>query len=165
MDAVLQLSSTVGIESACDALGVARASFYRQRPLLGPTLAAPLPAPAAARPKPARALAADELQAVRAVLNSERFQDCSPAAINATLLDEGQYLCSTRTMYRILEEDGATRERRNQLVHPQYRKPELLATAPNQLWSWDITKLRGAAKGSYFYLYVILDVFCACPLG
>jgi putative transposase len=165
MDAVLQLSSTVGIESACDALGVARASFYRRRPLLGPTLAAPLPAPAAARPKPARALAADELQAVRAVLNSERFQDCSPAAINATLLDEGQYLCSTRTMYRILEEDGATRERRNQLVHPQYRKPELLATAPNQLWSWDITKLRGAAKGSYFYLYVILDVFSRYVVG
>src|SRR5450755_2154447 len=94
-------------------------------------------------PHAARALCADERQAVRAVLNSERFQDCSPAAINATLLDEGQYLCSTRSMYRILQQDGARRERRDQLTHPPYQKPELLATAPNQLWSWDITKLRG----------------------
>src|SRR5688572_15082516 len=155
MDAVLQLSSTVGIESACDVLGVARASFYRQRPLFGPARSAS-PLVSVARPTPARALSADELQAVRAVLNSERFQDCSPAAINATLLDEGQYLCSTRTMYRVLQEDGPTRERRDQLIHPQYQKPELLATAPNQLWSWDITKLRGPAKWTYFYLYVIL---------
>ena len=147
MDAVLLLSVTVGIESACDALGVARASFYRQRPLLGPTLSAHSPAPPAARPTPARALGAEEIHAVRAVLNSPRFQDCSPAAIHATLLDEGQYLCSTRTMYRVLEEDGATRERRDQLTHPQYHKPELLASAPNQLWSWDITKLRGPPSG------------------
>ncbi len=164
MDAVLQLSSTIGIQSACDALGVARASFYRRRPLLGPAPPGPLPAPAP-RPLPVRALSPDERESVRALLNSERFQDCSPAAINATLLDEGQYLCSTRTMYRVLEEDGATRERRDQLVHPQYRKPELLATAPNQLWSWDITKLRGAAKWSYFYLYVILDVFSRYVVG
>jgi putative transposase len=164
MDAVLQLSSTVGIESACDALGVARASFYRQRPLLGPTLSVSFPAKAA-RPIPARALSSDERQSVRAALNSERFQDCSPAAIQATLLDEGQYLCSTRTMYRVLEEDGATRERRDQLVHPQYQKPELLATAANQLWSWDITKLRGPAKWTYFYLYVILDIFSRYVVG
>jgi putative transposase len=164
MDAVLQLSSTVGIESACDVLGVARASFYRQRPLLGPARSAP-PWICVARPTPARALHADELQAVRAVLNSERFQDCSPAAIQATLLDEGQYLCSARTMYRLLEEDDSTRERRDQLVHPQYQKPELLATAPNQLWSWDITKLRGPAKWTYFYLYVILDVFSRYVVG
>jgi putative transposase len=110
-------------------------------------------------------LHADELQAVRALLNSERFQDCSPAAIHATLLDEGRYFCSTRTMYRILEGDGATRERRDQLVHPQYQKPELLAAAPNQLWSWDITKLRGPAKWTYFYLYVILDVFSRYVVG
>jgi putative transposase len=164
MDAVLQLSSTVGIESACSALGVARASFYRQRPLLGPARSAP-PVVLVARPTPARALAADERQAVRAALNCERFQDCSPAAIQATLLDEGRYLCSTRTMYRVLEEDGATRQRRDQLVHPQYQKPELLATAPNQLWSWDITKLRGPAKWTYFYLYVILDVFSRYVVG
>ena len=108
MDAILQLSSTVGIESACDALGVARASFYRQRPLLGPTLSVSFPAKAA-RPIPARALSSDERQSVRAALNSERFQDCSPAAIQATLLDEGQYLCSTRTMYRVLEEGLCSR--------------------------------------------------------
>jgi putative transposase len=164
MDAVLRLSSTVGIESACDVLGVARASFYRQRPLLGPALSIPLLSPVA-RPTPARALSFDERESVRAVLNSERFQDCSPAAIQATLLDEGQYLCSTRTMYRVLEEDGATRERRDQLIHPQYKKPELLASAPNQLWSWDITKLRGPAKWTYFYLYVILDVFSRYVVG
>jgi len=165
MDAVLLLSVTVGIESACDALGVARASFYRQRPVLGPTLSAHPPAPPVARPTPARALDAEEIQAVRAVLNSQRFQDCSPAAIHATLLDEGQYLCSAQTMYRVLEQDGATRERRDQLTHPQYHKPELLASAPNQLWSWDITKLRGPAKWTYFYLYVILDVFSRYVVG
>ena len=164
MDAVLQLSATVGIESACDVLGVSRASFYRRRPLLGPPLSVPFSVPPA-RAVPARALSFDERQSVRAVLNSERFQDCSPAAINATLLDEGQYLCSTRTMYRVLEEDGAARDRRDHLTHPQYRKPELLATAPNQLWSWDITKLRGPAKWTYFYLYVILDVFSRYVVG
>jgi putative transposase len=164
MDAVLQLSSTVGVESACDALGVARASFYRLRPRLGPPLAESIPAPAT-RPIPARALSPGEREGVLAVLNSERFQDCAPAAIHATLLDGGQYLCSVRTMYRVLEENGGTRERRDQLVHPQYQKPELLATAPNQLWSWDITKLRGPVKWTYFYLYVILDVFSRYVVG
>ena len=164
MDAVLQLSPTVGVESACDVLGVARASFYRQRPPLGPAQSAALPGPAA-RPQPVRALRPEERQAVRDVLNSERFQDCAPAAIHATLLDEGQYLCSTRTMYRVLQEEGATRERRDQLLHPPYHKPELLATAPNQLWSWDITKLRGPVKWTYFYLYVILDVFSRYVVG
>jgi putative transposase len=164
MDAVLQLSSTVGIEAACDALGVARASFYRHRPLLGPALSVP-PATTAVRPISARALSSGERESVRALLNSERFQDCAPAAIHAALLDEGQYLCSARTMYRVLEEDGATHERRDQLTHPPYQKPELLATAPNQLWSWDITKLRGPVKWTYFYLYVILDVFSRYVVG
>src|SRR5690349_20331258 len=164
MDAVLQLSSTIGIESACDVLGVPRASFYRQRPLLGPALSIQLSTPAA-RPIPARALHSDERESVRALLNSERFQDCAPAAIHAALLDEGQYLSSIRSMYRILEQDGATRERRDQLIHPAYQKPELLATAPNQLWSWDITKLRGPAKWTYFYLYVILDIFSRYVVG
>ena len=157
MDAVQQLAPTVGIESACDALGVVRASFYR-RPVFGPM-------PLVIRPAPARALREQERETVRAVLNSVRFQDCAPAAIQATLLDEGQYLCSTRTMYRVLNKDGASRERRDQLTHPEYRKPELLATAPNQLWSWDITKLRGPAKWTYFYLYVILDVFSRYVVG
>jgi putative transposase len=157
MDAVQQLAPTVGIESACDALGVVRASFYR-RPVFGPL-------PLVIRPAPARALGEQERETVRAVLNSVRFQDCAPAAIQATLLDEGQDLCSTRTMYRVLNKDGASRERRDQLTHPAYRKPELLATAPNQLWSWDITKLRGPAKWTYFYLYVILDVFSRYVVG
>jgi putative transposase len=164
MDAVSQLAPTVGIESACDVLGVARASFYRQRPRLGPMPNA-LPLALPVRPAPARALSADERQAVHALLNCERFQDCAPAAIHATLLDEGQYLCSTRTMYRLLEADGATRERRDQLIHPSYQKPELLAALPNQLWSWDITKLRGPVKWTYFYLYVILDVFSRYVVG
>ena len=100
------------------------------------------------------------------ILNSERFQDCSPAAIYATLLDEGQYHCSIRTMYRLLGTgQGETRERRDQLAHPAYQKPELLATGPNQLWSWDITKLLGPAKWTYFYLYVILDVFSRYVVG
>jgi putative transposase len=161
IDAVHQLAPTVGIESACDALGMPRSSFYRQRPVYGPTQ----PVPPVIRPAPERALGSEEREAIRVVLNSERFQDCSPAAIQATLLDEGQYLCSTRTMYRLLQQDGATRERRDQLTHPLYQKPELLATAPNQLWSWDITKLRGPAKWSYFYLYVILDVFSRYVVG
>ena len=126
MQAVTDLGSTIGIEAACDALGVARASFYRQPPVFGPRLR---------RPIPARALRPEERETVRALLNAERFQDCSPAAICATLLDQGTYPCSTRTMYRVLEENGGARERRDQLTHPPYQKPELLATQPNQLWS------------------------------
>ena len=152
--------------AACDFLGVARASFYRQRPVLGPPVS-PTPEPALPREQatPARSLSEAEREAVLQVLHEERFQDRSPAAVQATLLDEGQYLCSTRTMYRILEQEGESRERRDQLVHPAYQKPELLATAPNQLWSWDITKLRGPAKWTYFYLYVILDVFSRYVTG
>ena len=164
MNAVVELSSTIGVASACDALGVARASFYRRRPLYGPLLEEAIPIPAA-RPVPPRALSSVEREGVLTVLNSERFQDCAPAAIHASLLDDGQYLCSVRTMYRVLEENGPTRERRDQLVHPQYQKPELLATAPNQLWSWDITKLREPAKWTCFYLYVILDVFSRYVVG
>jgi putative transposase len=155
MAAVTQLTPTVGVTAACAVLGIPRASFYRQ----------PVYGPAPARSSPARALSQRERQTVRDLLNSPRFVDCSPAAIQATLLDEGQYLCSTRTMYRLLEQDGATRERRDQLTHPPYQKPELLATGPNQLWSWDITKLRGPVKWTYYYLYVILDVFSRYVVG
>ena len=166
MDAVTHLAPTVGVVAACDSLGVARASFYRQRPVLGPP-ASPMPELAlpSVRPSPARALSPVERATVLTVLHEERFQDRSPAAVQATLLDEGQYLCSIRTMYRILEDEGETGERRDQLVHPAYQRPELLATAPNQLRSWDITKLRGAAKWTYFYLYVILDVFSRYVVG
>jgi putative transposase len=166
MDAVTHLAPTVGVLAACGVLGVARASFYRQRPILGPPAS---PAPESAwppeRPAPARSLSAAERAGVLTVLNAERFQDCSPAAVQATLLDEGQYLCSVRTMYRILEREGESRERRDQLVHPAYQRPELLATGPDQLWSWDITKLLGPAKWTYFYLYVILDVFSRYVVG
>jgi putative transposase len=165
MDAVTHLAPTVGVVDACDFLGVARASFYRERPLLGPP-ASPAPEPALSeRWAPARSLSPDERAGVLAVLHDQRFQDRSAAAVQATLLDEGQYLCSARTMYRLLEQAGESHERRDQLVHPAYQRPELLATAPNQLWSWDITKLLGPAKWTYFYLYVILDVFSRYVVG
>ena len=99
------------------------------------------------------------------VLNDEQHCDLSPAAIWAMLLDDGTYLCSVRTMYRILAANGAGRERRNQLRHPAYTKPELLATAPNQVWSWDITKLKGPVKWSYYYLYVMLDIYSRRVVG
>jgi putative transposase len=102
---------------------------------------------------------------VLARLHEERFQDCPPAQVYASLLDEGQYHCSIRTMYRLLEAEGESRERRDQLIRPAYAKPELLATGPNQLWSWDITKLRGPVKWTFYYLYVILDVFSRYVTG
>ena len=152
-----ELAALVGIAPACAALGVPRASFYRNL--------APRPGPAPARPRPARALTKSEEDAVLAHLYGPRFRDQSPMEICATLLDEGQYYCSARTMYRLLAQEGRTRDRRNQLVHPVYQKPELLAEAPNQLWSWDITKLLGPAKWTYFYLYVILDVCSRYVVG
>jgi putative transposase len=110
-------------------------------------------------------LSEEERQAVRTLLNSDQFVDSAPRQVYASLLDEGQYLCSWRTMYRILAEHDEIRERRNQLTHPAYSKPELLATAPNELWSWDITKLKGPATWTYFYLYTILDVFSRYVVG
>jgi putative transposase len=161
MQAVTDLSTVVGIVAACDALGIARAAFYRRR--LRPRLVEGTPA--SRRHPPARALRPDERETVLTTLHTARFRDRAPAAVQATLLDEGTYLCSTRTMYRVLAQAGESRERRDQLVHPAYQKPELLATAPNQLWSWDITKLLGPAKWTYFYLDVILDVFSRDVVG
>lgn len=162
--AVLQLAPNVGTRAACHALGVVRSSFYRLRPRpAAPWLLAL--APDSTRPLSARALTPAERATVLAHLHEERFQDRSPAAIYATLLDEGVYPCSIRTFYRILESEGQNRERRDQLTHPPYQKPELLATSPNQLWSWDITKLLGPAKWTYFYLYVIMDVFSRYVVG
>ena len=156
MAAMSELSPVVGVQAACAVLGLPRASYYRQqRPLFGPSKKA----------VSARALSLPEWGTVMDCLHEERFQDRSPAAVYATLLDEGVYHCSLRTMYRLLEQEGETRERRDQLTHPPYQKPELLATAPNQLWSWDITKLKGSAKWTYFYLYVILDVFSRYVVG
>lgn len=150
MSAALELAESVGRSAACRALGVPRASLYRsQQPAVAQR----------PRPTPARALSAQERQVVRDHLHSERFRDKAPVEIYATLLDEGIFLCSVRTMHRILAQDGELKERRNQMRHPQYQKPELLATGPNQVWSWDITKLLGPAKWTYFHLYVILDIF------
>ena len=129
--------------AACDALGVARATVYRQRA----RRAGPLAAPPASRPP--RALTAEERQTVLDLLREPRFADLAPAEIYATLLDEGIYHCSIRTMYRILDDHDEVRERRDQLRHPVYTKPELLAEGPNQVWSWDITKLMGPAKWTY----------------
>ena len=160
MAGLKELIPVVGTKEACEALNVPRSSFYRRKGFdLSPVLVPP------ARAAPARALAQSERQTVLAQLHEPRFQDSSPAAVYATLLDEGHYHCSIRTMYRLLESEGETRERRDQLVHPAYTKPELLATGPNQLWSWDITKLLGPAKWTYFYLYVILDVFSRYVVG
>jgi putative transposase len=158
MAAVTKLATTAGIQAACQALALPRASFYRK---LHPcSWASPV-----SRRRSARALGPQEKESVLACLHEERFQDCSPAAVYATLLDEGQYHCSIRTMYRVLDEHGEVRERRDQLTHPPYKKAELLATAPKQLWSWDISKLLGPVKWTYFYLYVILDVFSGYVTG
>ena len=166
MDAVLQLSATVGIQAACGYLNVSRATLYRLRPVQGPAAADDQPSPVlAVRPSPPRTLTAGERSAVLDVLHEERIQDSAPAAIQATLLDEGRYLCSVRTMYRILDQEGESHERRKQREHPPYWKPELLAIAPNQLWSWDITKLRGPVKWTYYYLYVVIDVFSRYVVG
>ena len=143
---------------ACRSIGVSRATLYRgRRPRIEPVRRP--------RPKPHRALSRAERQRVIDILHSERFVDKAPAQVWATLLDEKTYLCSPRTMYRILAEHGEVRERRNQLRHPNYTKPELLAEAPNQVWSWDITKLLGPVKWTYFYLYVILDIFSRYVVG
>jgi len=159
MAAVTELATEVGTRAACRALFAPRASHYRLK------RASLCPAITRSRPASPRALAAAERETVLAHLHGGRFQDRSPAAVYATLLDEGVYHCSIRTMYRLLQQKGESRERRNQLIHPPYKKPELLAVAPNQLWSWDITKLLGPAKWTYFYLYVILDVFSRYVTG
>jgi len=157
--AVAEVEPWVGTASACRALGASRASLYRRR-------TPPGPAPRRPRRAPARTLSGAERQAVLAELHSERFVDSSPAQVWATLLDEGRYLASERTMYRILAgENGRVRERRDQLTHPPYQRPELLAQRPNEVWSWDITKLKGPAKWTSYYLYVILDVFSRYCVG
>ena len=158
-NAVQEHAPTVGVAPLCDALGVSRATAYRawHRERF-PRVPKP-------RPKPARALGDGERQAVLDVLHEERFMDKPPAQVYAKLLDEERFLCSPRTMYRVLEAEGEVKERRNQLTHPAYTKPELLAERPNEVWSWDITKLRGPAKWTYFYLYVILDIFSRYAVG
>lgn len=158
------LAESQGVVAACTMLGVPRSSLYRTR-LSANVPDVPDSAEPAVRPAPPRALSQAEQERVCEVLNSERFQDQAPREVYATLLDEEQYLCSWRTMYRILNERVEVSERRNQLRHPAYQKPELLATGPNQVWSWDITKLRSPSKGVYYYLYVIIDIFSRYVVG
>jgi putative transposase len=155
---VEDLTPLIGTRPACRVLGAAPATIYRRR-------TPPAPRPRRPRPVPARALSDAERAAVLAELHCERFVDSSPAQVWATLLDEGRYLASERTMYRLLAVNGELRERRDQLRHPGYQRPELLAERPNELWSWDISKLLGPAKWTYYYLYVILDVFSRYAVG
>lgn len=163
MKAIGELSPEVGTAAACRSLGVPRATLYRRR-RPEPSAAAKPPG-TCLRAKPPRALSDEERQKVREVLHSEPLADKAPAEVYATLLDQGQYLCSIRTMYRILDEQQEVRERRNQLQHPTYHKPQLVATGPRQVWSWDITKLLGPVKWTYFHLYVILDIFSRYVVG
>ena len=155
MNTIAALGNEVGIRAACNALTLARANFYRWKHPKEKTF----------RLAPPLALSLKERDTVLSVLHEERFIDRAPREIYASLLDESTYLCSVRTMYRILEKEGELKERRNQLSRPHYTKPELLATAPNQVWTWDITKLKGPVKWTYYYLYVILDIFIRYVVG
>lgn len=159
MTAVDGAKGEVGAAAACQAVGLPRATYYR----VADERANPSqPSP---RPTPNRALTPLEREGVLEVARSDRFADVAPAQIFNQLLDEGRYLCSISTIYRILHAAQEVRERRNQLMHPVYKKPELLATAPNQVWSWDITKLKGPVKWTHFQLYVILDIYSRYVVG
>lgn len=157
MDAAVDIISDVGVQPVVDALGLSRATFYRRR--LGP---APIRKPSSAS---ARALADDERAEVLDILHSDEYVDASPVEVYSNLLSQGKYVCSIRTMYRVLETANEVRERRNRAKRPVYHKPELVATAPNQVWSWDISKLRTGKPFSYLFLYVILDVFSRYVVG
>ena len=161
MNAASELSLDVGKKPACEAVNVPRATFYRYLNRLGkPGTDDGLPT------VPPLSLTEIEKQNIIDILHAERFQDKTPYEVFGTLLDEGQYHCSIRTMYRILKsEHGDVKERRKGHQRTHYKKPELLATAPNQVWSWDITKLKGPAKWTYFYLYVIMDIFSRYVVG
>ena len=158
MIACQELSTEVGTVAACRSLDIARPTFYRR-------FETTIENTSVTRPAPPRALSVLERLEVLDVLHTDRFVDKAPTEVYATLLDEGIYHCSVRTMYRVLDEAGEIRERRDQARHPHYKAPELLATGPNQVWSWDITKLLGPVKWSYFYLFVILDIFSRYVVG
>ena len=163
--AVSELAPMTGVAEACRLLAVPRSTYYRRQPT---SIAHAPRRPADPRQTTrhaSRALSGEERTQIRAVLNSERFVDCAPREVYATLLDEGVYLCSWPTMYRILRETDEVRRRRDERRPGAYAKPELLATRPNQLWSWDITKLKGPTTWSYYYLYVILDVYSRYVVG
>jgi len=146
------LSALTSIKEACHLLGQSRASHYRR-------CGSPNPGPPAPRPAPPNKLTEAEQQGVLGVLRSPEFRDLAPAQVWARLLDDGIYLCSISTMYRLLRVAGENRERRRQRTHPAKKKPELIATRPNQVWSWDITKLKGPTRGEYYELFVIIDIY------
>jgi putative transposase len=159
IESIQNRPDSVGLAPVCRALNLPRSSYYRQsRERIEP---APEKEPRVSH----RALSEDERNHVLTTLNSKEHVDRAPAAVYTTLLDEGEYLCSVRTMYRILKENEQVRERRRQRRHGEYQKPELLATAPNQVWSWDITKLKGPVAWTYFYLYVIIDIYSRYVVG
>lgn len=154
------LGAQIGIRAACEMLGVPRSAHQRSHsPVVPPRPVVGL------KPTSWRGLSVVERQAVRETLNSERFQDQSPREVYATLLDEGEYRCHWRTMYRVLDEHDEVRERRHQRRRTVYRRPELMATQPNSVWSWDITAMRGPAKWQHFWLYVIIDIFSRHIVG
>lgn len=161
--AITVLAERIGVRAACEVLGAAQAGHYR-RHRTSPAPARPAPTPHRDRPQP-RALSAAERRAILQVLHSDRFTDLAPAEVWAILLDEGRYLGSPSTFYRLLRSASGTRERRRQATHPAAVKPELAATAPNHVYSWDITKLHGPAKWNYYYLYVILDIYSRYAVG
>ena len=163
MDGVNELiASDVPITTACDVLTVPRATYYRHaRPADAPEVSSPKKP----RPPSHRALSQDERNQILKMLHSKRFRDSAPRQVYGTLLEEGSYLCSVRTMYRILAQAGENRERRNQLKHPSFAAPSLCATEPNQVWSWDITKLKGPTKWNFLHLYVIIDIFSRYVVG
>ena len=152
--AVAELATLVGVRAGCAAVGEAQARWYRRH-----RQSPPPPRPERARAAQPRALSEVERKELHRVLDSEEFIDEAPATVYAKLLDQGMYLASTSTMYRVLRDHGEVRERRRQATHPAAIKPELLATNPNQVYSWDITKLAGPAKWTWFYLYVIIDIY------
>jgi putative transposase len=156
MAAAVAVADEVGVRAIVEALGLSRATFYRHRN--GRPEALP-------RPTPARSLSEEENERVLSVLHGEEFVDAAPAEVVATLLSRGEYLCSTRTMYRVLAANREVRERRDRLRRPLYERPQLVATAPNQVWSWDITKLRTDVPFVYLFLYVILDIFSRYVVG
>ena len=156
MNITASLACEVGIRPACNALDVSRAGFYRWR---HPREKEP------SRRLPPLSLSFEERNEVLDILHAGRFIDKAPREIYAALLDEKSYLCSVRTMYRILEKEGELKKRRRQVSRPRYAKPEILARAPNEAWSWDITKLKGPVKWTYFYLYVILDIYSRYVVG
>jgi putative transposase len=161
--AIAELAPRVGVRDACQAVGAAQASYHRRHRSSQPP-ARPVPIAHRDRHQP-KALSQAERRAILDVLHSERFVDMAPAEVWATLLDEGVYLGSISTFYRLLRQAGETRERRRQATHPASVKPELVAYQPNSVWSWDITKLRGPVKWTYYYLYVILDIFSRYVVG